>query len=711
MITKLFFFQIIHIKILPNSFVKKKLILNLSSLLSKYLIIQLYFLCLYPFNLYSNPILDISSTSINSPVGKFMSYYEDKDNVTSIESILKNENNSIKFRSIEDDIPNFGFSNSSFWVKLDLSKTIQSDKSFYIYIKNSNIDNIILYESKFDKKDPDKIKTTKLGDRYPIKGRFFFNRLYLAFTEINNSDSEILYIKVNSSSSLYLPIYLIDEDSLNREIIETELGFGLYYGFLIAIFIYNLIVFLSTKDITFFYFIIYIFGFGTLQAIEHGHAFLLLWPNSPEWQQLSFVIFLSISISFSSLFAKSFLKTSIYSPQLNKLLLLLSYIGFILIFIVFLYEGRLINIFSIILAIIALFSIFFTSIYIYRKNFEPSKYFLIAWTLFLIGGTVTFFTYLGIYNFPILSSHIMEISSSFKIVLLSYALTAKVNIIKRENQEAIKRTVLFQEQANAELEQKVKERTQELNKYLNSIEKDLKMARNIQVNILPKNLDKCINFQLHAYYNPLEEVGGDFFDFHQMNPFKIRVLIADATGHGIQAAMVTMTIKSEYDSLKTFLSDPGELLDELQKRFIEIYKNMKIYFTAFIVDIDIQAQELTYSSAGHPSQFLLKDGKIIDLPRTGYIIGMLSAKQCITKKLSFSRSDKLLLFTDGLYEEFDEHNQQFGEERLRKIVEENSQKNITDIQELCMTSLTNYLGNNPKQDDITMIGIEVKPFE
>jgi serine phosphatase RsbU (regulator of sigma subunit) len=315
---------------------------------------------------------------------------------------------------------------------------------------------------------------------------------------------------------------------------------------------------------------------------------------------------------------------------------------------------------------------------------------------------------LGLFNFPFYSAYSLEFASIFQIIILSYALTAKINIIKRENQEAISRTVIYQEQANAELEQKVKDRTIELNKYLLSIEKDLKMARNIQMNILPKNLDKIVNFDVTTFYQPLDEVGGDFFDVYQMSNNKLRILIADATGHGIQASMVTMTIKSEYDSLKVFLSDPGELIDELQKRFVEIYKNMKIYFSAFIIDIDLDEEMISYASAGHPNQYLIQDGKIIELIRSGHIIGMLSNKQCTTKKLPYTKKDKILLFTDGLYEEFNILNEQFGEEKLINLIEENINLGMNELVDKSLEALNIHLNNNSKQDDITIIGIEEK---
>jgi serine phosphatase RsbU (regulator of sigma subunit) len=675
--------------------------------MSKFFKIIFFLFLLYDISIFSSPILEIKNKTYNQVVGENLQYFIDKESNLNIDDIVSNKE-SISFQNNNLDIPNFGYTSSTVWFRINIIKNENLDKKIYLNIQNSNIDNIEIYELLNIKNSKPSIKKTILGDHLIVKDKEYFNREFLFLPQINQINQEEIYFKINSTSSVIFPLYIIDEITLNKDIAVKEVLHGIYYGVVIAIFLYNLFVFSSTKDITFFYFILYIFGFGMLQSIEHGHSYIYLWPENPEFQQKAFPFFMGITISFASLFSKSYLKTSIYSPILNNILLTFSYLGLVLIVSGFLIEDYKVNLLSIFLAVISLCVIFISAIIIYKKYFEPSRYFLIAWVLFLIGSSISLMRLLALVDLPLYSAYALELASIFQIITLSYALTAKVNIIKRESQEAIKRTVFFQEQANAELEQKVKDRTIEVNKYLSSIEKDLKMARNIQMNILPKNVEKISNFKIATYYRPLDEVGGDFYDVYQMSDTKIRILIADATGHGIQAAMVTMTIKSEYDSLKVFLSDPGELIDELQRRFVEIYKNMKIYFSAFIADIDLETQELSYASAGHPNQYLIQEGKVIELIRSGHIIGMLGSKQCTTNRHKFNKGDKLFLFTDGLYEEFNSQNEQFGDEKLKKLIEDNNELDMNNLIEKILNELINHLSGKLKQDDITIITLEDK---
>ncbi len=135
---------------------------------------------------------------------------------------------------------------------------------------------------------------------------------------------------------------------------------------------------------------------------------------------------------------------------------------------------------------------------------------------------------------------------------------------------------------------------------------------------------------------------------------------------------------------------------------------MKIYFSAFIIDIDLNEEMISYASAGHPNQYLIQQGKIIELIRSGHIIGMLSNKQCTTNKMPYSRKDKIFLFTDGLYEEFNSLNEQFGEEKLIRIIEENKNLEMNELVDKTLKALEHHLINSLKQDDITIIGIEEK---
>lgn len=255
------------------------------------------------------------------------------------------------------------------------------------------------------------------------------------------------------------------------------------------------------------------------------------------------------------------------------------------------------------------------------------------------------------------------------------------------------------------LEQQVQSRTRELNETLDTIKQDLATAQKIQASIMPQ-ADEVGGLRFHAKYLPMAEVGGDFYDVTEIRPGLIRVIVADATGHGIQAALMTMAIKGAYENFKTSSAHPGELLFELNNDFNRKYYSLNSYFTAIIVDIDLKAGELIYASAGHPNQLLITEEGIKMLPHTGSMIGILPDLPYKSETLPFGSADRLLLFSDGVFEQFNQEMVEYGEERLMGRVQELQGEAVVLIVEQILDDVSKFLDETPPQDDIVMLGIE-----
>ncbi|HNM05501.1 MAG TPA: SpoIIE family protein phosphatase, partial [Leptospiraceae bacterium] len=200
------------------------------------------------------------------------------------------------------------------------------------------------------------------------------------------------------------------------------------------------------------------------------------------------------------------------------------------------------------------------------------------------------------------------------------------------------------------LENEVNQKNAELLRYLEIIHSDLNTAKNIQKNLLPKNLDLEAGLDISVRYHPLSEVGGDIYDVHRLRNDTIRIFLADATGHGIQAALMTMSIHSEYLSIKDYILPPGRILTILNTRYFRRYSHLNSFFSCLILDIDLKEGIISYSSAGHPDQILYNSERQIRLKSTGKIIGVLENVEYGTREENFGNSDRLCLFSDGIYE-------------------------------------------------------------
>ena len=290
--------------------------------------------------------------------------------------------------------------------------------------------------------------------------------------------------------------------------------------------------------------------------------------------------------------------------------------------------------------------------------------------------------------------HNIQINSSDEIGLLSEEFNEMRNNLK---------------QSYEQLEYKVKERTAELNDNLNLIRRDLAIAQKIQATTLTTDLKEHKNLDIAVKYFAMAEVGGDFYSLNKINDTTSRIFLADATGHGVQAALIVMAIQGIYDSIKNFSLPANEVMEIFNKEFSRRYGLLNTFLTCILLDLDTKNFKLKYSSAGHPPGILInKEGSYKLLPKTGPLIGAKPNCEYALVEYSFIETDRLFIFTDGVFEEFF-NEEEFGEDRLYEIFLENKDKSVSITIENVISKLDSFLNHTAKQDDIAIIGIEYKP--
>ncbi len=259
---------------------------------------------------------------------------------------------------------------------------------------------------------------------------------------------------------------------------------------------------------------------------------------------------------------------------------------------------------------------------------------------------------------------------------------------------------------------KAKNETEETYRVLSALyenmSREVLLARSVHDRIIPKHIESPEGMKIIVDCRPYMEIGGDLYDVSGLASDTTRVLLADATGHGISASFVTMLIKSEYDKAKEACDSPGKVFERLNAFFFENYKTLRMFFTGVIIDINRVSRTLTFASAGHPEQFLMRGERIIDLERTGRAVGISVTSRYETISLEYSRGDKLYLFTDGIFEEFDENREEFGADRLKKYIQANVALDAAGMVEAVMKMMTGYVRGGQANDDMTMIGIELE---
>lgn len=247
------------------------------------------------------------------------------------------------------------------------------------------------------------------------------------------------------------------------------------------------------------------------------------------------------------------------------------------------------------------------------------------------------------------------------------------------------------------------------------IAQDLNLTRAFLDRLMSKRVRTAqVNYAL--LYEPLYTVGGDVYDLHEYSPGRIRLFLADTTGHGIKASLNTINIMTEYELLRDREIGPGEILEELNGRFCRKAQESRVVFTCCVAEIDCGANTVRLASAGHPAQFLVYGGAVRELKPKGPVIGFKSNMRYGEETAGFDRGALLFMYTDGLIE--DEYPRKAGletERRTRRDVDYLKKELVgcalSDVDKIPGHMKAAMKGNGYKarrvtDDDLTVIAVK-----
>jgi sigma-B regulation protein RsbU (phosphoserine phosphatase) len=198
------------------------------------------------------------------------------------------------------------------------------------------------------------------------------------------------------------------------------------------------------------------------------------------------------------------------------------------------------------------------------------------------------------------------------------------------------------------------------------LQEDLAQARDFQQRALSEP-PQVPGLSIELVYRPLDQVGGDLYHLASPREGLLRAFLADATGHGIKAALTTMLILSEYEAVKHSLDGPAEVLRALNERITTTHGRLNLYFTAVCLDLDLVKGEIRHASAAHPGPLLLRGAEVTELDSGGTLIGLVPEVTFPEWSAPLAPDDRLLAFTDGATEVFAPGGEAFGEAKLIEV--------------------------------------------
>ncbi|WP_436516798.1 PP2C family protein-serine/threonine phosphatase [Ekhidna sp. To15] len=233
--------------------------------------------------------------------------------------------------------------------------------------------------------------------------------------------------------------------------------------------------------------------------------------------------------------------------------------------------------------------------------------------------------------------------------------------------------------------------------------RELEIAKKVQNFLFPKELPKIERLQIEAFYLPHHDVGGDYYDYIQIDENRFLACIADVSGKGVPAALLMSNFQASLRALVRQTKDLLEIVTELNHTTF-VSGNAENFITFFAGIYDFKTKNLEYINCGH-NEIILKNGNNIELLNDGTtVLGMFDPLPFIeTKKLEKLEEFFLFAYTDGLTETFNEKEEDFGFDRLLEIMKQDCPEDLSDLHDQILKSLNEFKGGRTFHDDITML--------
>ncbi|HMU43906.1 MAG TPA: 7TM diverse intracellular signaling domain-containing protein [Ignavibacteriaceae bacterium] len=392
----------------------------------KYSVIYTLFLyCIFiPHNFAQKQLIlrdGINSYSVNS----FIYTLFDSTKLLTIKEISSNYVSS-EFKILSKEQTNLGYRSEAIWLRFTI-RNESKKTNWLLSLNSSGIDKAIL----FTPLNNGRFKKDKAGLIFPREARENNSRFIVFQTNINSQETKTYYIRIESEKPIQLNLETWQPNMFFEKGQNEYIILGLFYGGLVMMAIYNLFLFFSIKDISYFLFSLFVSSVLYYQGNVDGIYIQYFTPDNPQYNLISANISAASVSFFGLLFVKEFLQLNKYSKFLNRLCLILIYsIGLDVLMIIILQVSS--SIFTSPIGAIYIIFSFVAGVYCFKKGNKNAVFFLLASFFFLAGILFRVLNVFAIINESFLSEYGMQIGILIEMTILSFALGDRINSIKRE---------------------------------------------------------------------------------------------------------------------------------------------------------------------------------------------------------------------------------------------------------------------------------------
>lgn len=457
------------------------------------------------------PVRITDLNKIYSVAGNQIQYLEDKTSALNV-----NDVSAAAFLKSPSEVPGFFISASTFWVKFVIQNDTK-DPNFIINLEHATIDDAVLY---YRNEASGLFDSLALTESLPFANRKYNYQTYMFNARVLTGEQRTFFLKVRASEQLLIPITVGHVESTFKKIATNDLIFGLYIGIILVMVLYNLFLFFSTRERSYFYYVFYMLFVGITQAQLQGYTFRFLWPDTPVMNNYAAFLVPFFNGIAALEFIRNFLQLKSVSQRFNRGIFLFEglYCISLVLGLTGMFRGAQIAVQ--LTAFCAAFFVLAICMILAIRKIHGATTLLIAWSVFLCSVIVFVLRNVGVLPYNYLTFYALQIGSAVEAVLLSLALADRINTYRR-NQELARKEALrvslenerLVKDQNLILEQQVHERTQELEDANANLNDTLSQLKNAQSKLVESekmvSLGQLTAGIAHEINNPINFVSAN----------------------------------------------------------------------------------------------------------------------------------------------------------------------------------------------------------
>jgi len=237
------------------------------------------------------------------------------------------------------------------------------------------------------------------------------------------------------------------------------------------------------------------------------------------------------------------------------------------------------------------------------------------------------------------------------------------------------------------------------------MQEEVRLAAKIQSDLLPRTSPSIPGYEIAGKNIPAQVVGGDYFDFITLDEHRVAVCLADVSGKGLPASLLMSNTQATIRSQSLVNATPSECLTRAN---ILLYRTTspEKFVTLFYGILDTKTHDFTYSNAGHDSPFFMASSQFSRLEKGGTVLGILEPFDYEQDSVTLGFADTIVIYSDGITESFNEKDEQFGEERIKSVLNQHQKAPAAAIVDEIINAAKKFAGRRQQADDMTVVVIK-----